>query len=109
RAITEGADPRTEWHVMRCERCAAEYHALQALAQHAKAAAPVPEALAREARVEIGSRLRTLASVPDPDRARPGRAGQRTLIWLALAVPAIAAAILWTGRRADHAVIVRSD
>jgi hypothetical protein len=109
RAITEGADPRTEWHVMRCERCSAEYHALQALAQDAKAAALVPEALSREVRVEIGARLRTLASMPDPDRARPARAGRRTLIWLGLAVPAIAAAILWTGRRADHAVIARGD
>ncbi|RDJ93107.1 hypothetical protein B4Q13_24215, partial [Lacticaseibacillus rhamnosus] len=36
-------------------------------------------------------------------------AGRRTLIWLTLTVPAIAAAILWTGRRADHAVIARGD
>jgi TolA-binding protein len=94
---------------MRCERCSAEYRALQALAQDAKAAAPVPDALSREARIEIGARLRTLASAPDPARARPGRSGGRTLIWLVLAVPAIAAAILWTGRHADHAVISRGD
>ena len=107
RAITEAADPSTEWHIMRCERCTAEYRALQALAQHAKAAAFVPEALSREARIEIGGRLRTLASAPDPARARAGRAGR--LIWLALAVPAIAAAILWTGRRTDHVAISRGD
>ena len=109
RAITEGVDSRTEWHVMRCERCSAEYRALQALVQDAKAAAPVPEALSREARAEIGARLRTLASVPDPERARPGRARRFTVLWLALVTPAIAAAILWTGRRADHAVIARGD
>ena len=90
---------------MRCERCSAEYRALQALVQDAKAAAPVPEALSREARVEIGARLRTLASVPDPERARAGR--RLRVLWLALVAPAIAAAILWTGRRADHAVIAR--
>jgi TolA-binding protein len=31
------------------------------------------------------------------------------VLWLALVAPAIAAAILWTGRRADHAVIARGD
>jgi len=107
RAITEGVDSRTEWHVMRCERCAAEYRALQALVQDAKAAAPVREALSREARVEIGARLRTLASVPDPERGRSGR--RFTVLWLALVAPAIAAAILWTGHRGDHAVIARGD
>jgi len=121
RAISEGADrgsdlrtdlrtdPGTEWHVMRCERCSAEYRALQALARQAKAAAPVPEELSREARIAIGGRLRTLASAPDPDRGRPGPAGRLARIWLAVALPAIAAAILWTGRRSEHAPISRGD
>ncbi len=105
RAVSEATDPRTEWHVMRCARCSAEYRALEALAQEAKTAAPPPEKLSREALDELGARLRTLASAPD--RARAGRWNRRALVWLALAVPAIAAAVLWTGRRSDHATISR--
>ena len=80
RAVSEAADPRTEWHVMRCERCSAEYRALQGLAQDAKAAAPVPEKLTREARDGIGTRLRALASAATADRARRERSTRRGLI-----------------------------
>ena len=89
---------------MRCERCSAEYRALQALVQSAKAAAPIPEALSREARNELGARLRTLASAPDP-----ARAARWTRLWLVLVVPAIAAAIVWSGRRSDRVVVPRGE
>ena len=81
RAISEAVDPRTEWHVMRCERCAAEYRALQALAQDAKAAASVPETLSREARDEIGARLRTLVAATAAEPGGGSEPTRRGLIW----------------------------
>ncbi len=90
---------------MRCARCSAEYRALQALAQDAKTAAPVPDALSRDARIEIGARLRTLASAPGPGRAPLWWSGRRALIALALAIPAVTTVVFWNGRRADHAVV----
>jgi TolA-binding protein len=104
RAVSEAADPRTEWHVMRCERCSAEYRALQDLAQSAKAAAPVPEKLTREARDGIGTRLRALAAAAAADRARRERSTRRGLLWIALLVPAVVT-VVWMVRRADHALI----
>ncbi len=105
RAVSEAADPRTEWHLIRCERCSAEFRALQELAQDARVAAPLPEKLSREAREGIGARLRTLVAATAADRARRERATRRGLIWVALLVPTVATVIFWMSRHTDHVVV----
>jgi len=113
RSISEAADPRTEWHVMRCARCSEECRALRALAEEARAAAPSPEKMSREARDEIGARLRTLAAAPEPPRWWPQWLyddgwRRRALIGLALAIPTITTVAVLTGRRASDVAAARS-
>jgi len=105
RAVSEAADPRTEWHLIRCERCSAEFRALQELAQDARVAAPLPEKLSREAREGIGARLRALVAATAAEQARRERATRRGLIWVALLVPTVATLIFWVSRHTDHAVV----
>ncbi len=107
RAISEDADPRTEWHVMQCPRCSAEYHALQALAAQAKAAALGPEKMSREMRDAIGARLRTLAAIPERPPWSFDGWSRRMLVGLALAIPTITTVMVLTGRRGHDTVATR--
>jgi hypothetical protein len=95
RAISEGPEPRVEWHLSRCRDCAAEYQALHALAEKTKAAFPPvgDNKMSRDAREAIGARLRAAVSMHRP------RSPRRVPLWGLAPVAAVGVVFVVWGVR----------
>ena len=106
RAVSGEIEPRLEWHVARCRRCATEYQSLQMLVVKAKTTFPAPERLPRERNEAIGERLRAFVS-SRPLSAAAGRRLLRRPFLGAVPVAAVVVALVVWG--AKHSFVSRGS